>query len=143
MCFNLRLIFVLIPAYVTVINPVWDEYDRCSRTFGARARSPIAKKNWKTHECEKFWLGYDVTCPSVRTQSHNAYAPVFVWREVAWRDVFTTEMLKNRKCKVNLYVFVGYVDKGGKERKRPTGKVSLKKLHICLYHPFVISYGNF
>ena len=145
------------------------------RAEGARALSPIAKKQRESHECEKFWFGYDVTCPSVhrtpvRKQSHNANAPVFVWREVAWRDVFTTEMLKNKKCKVNLYVFVGYVDKRAKERKRekkktekrrrlskvqrerkrqiasysrPTGKVSLKKPHICLFHPFVISYGNF
>ena len=59
---------------------------------------------------------------SVRTQSHNANAPVFVWREVAWRDAFTTEMLKNTKYKVNLYVFVGYVDKSGKERKREKKK---------------------
>ena len=58
--------------------------------------------------------------PSVRrrTQSHNANAPVFVWREVAWRDAFTTQMLMNIKYKVNLYVFVGYVDKRGKKRKR-------------------------
>ena len=54
----------------------------------------------------------------VRTQSHNANAPVFVWREVAWRGAFTTEMLKNTKYKVNLYVFVGYIDKGEKKRKR-------------------------
>ena len=98
-----------------------------------------------------------IRTPSVRTQSHNADAPVFVWREVAWRDAFTTEMLKNTKYKVNLYVFVGYVDKRGKERKREkkktekrgqlskaqrererqiasysraVGKVSLKKPHI-------------
>ena len=37
-----------------------------------RARNPIAKKIWETHECEKFWFGYDVTFvgtfvrPSVR-----------------------------------------------------------------------------
>ena len=43
---------------------------------------------------------------------------MFVWREFAWRDAFTTEMLKNTKYKVNLYVFVGYVDKPEKERKR-------------------------
>ena len=60
--------------------------------------------------------------PSVRTQCHNANATVFVWREVAWRDAFTTEMLKNTKYKVNLYVFVGYVDKRGKERKREKKK---------------------
>ena len=45
--------------------------------------------------------------PSDRTQSHNANAPVFVRREVAWRGAFTTEMIKNTKYKVNLYVFVG------------------------------------
>ena len=67
------------------------------------ARSPIPKKIWDTHKCEKFWLGYYVTSvrPTVRTQSHNADAPVFVWREVAWRDAFTTEMLMNTKYKVN------------------------------------------
>ena len=43
---------------------------------------------------------------------------MFVWREVAWRDAFTTEMLNNTKYKVNLCVFVVYVDKRGKERKR-------------------------
>ena len=102
----------------------------------------------------------------------------FVWREVVWKDslwqdAFTTEMLKNKKHKDNLYVFVGYVDKRGKKRKRKkedkkaemikqssTWKratdgeleqadrkrkvsLSLKKPHICLYHPFVMSYGNF
>ena len=49
--------------------------------------------------------------PSVRTQSHNANAPVFVWREVAWRDGFTAEML-----------FVGYVEKCGKEKKKEKKK---------------------
>lgn len=64
----------------------------------------IAKKIWETHEREKFWFGYDVTSvrPTVLTQSHSANAPVFVWREVAWREAFTTEMLKNTKYKVNL-----------------------------------------
>ena len=60
--------------------------------------------------------------PPVRTQSHNANAPVFVRREVAWRDAFTTEMLKNTKYKVNLYFFVGYVDKRGKKRKKEKKK---------------------
>ena len=94
-----------------------------------RARSPIAKKIWEAHECEKFWFGYDATFvrPSVRTQSHNANAPVFVWREVAWRDPFPTEMLKNIKCKVNLYVFVGYVDKRGKKRKREKKKTEKRR----------------
>ena len=40
----------------------------------------------------------------------------------ARRDAFTTEMLKKTKYKVNLYVFVGYVDKRGKERKRKPKK---------------------
>ena len=65
--------------------------------------------------------------PSVRTQSHNANAPMFVSREVAWRDAFTTEMLKNTECKVNLYVFVGYVDKRGKERKREKKKTEKRR----------------
>ena len=58
----------------------------------------------------------------VRTQSDKANPPVFVWREVAWRDRFTTEMLMNTKYKVNLYVFVGYGDKRGKTRKREKKK---------------------
>ena len=49
--------------------------------------------------------------PSVRTQSQNANAFVFVWREVSWRDAFTTEMLKNT-----------HVDKRGKKRKREKKK---------------------
>ena len=83
-------------------------------------------------------------------------------------------MLKNKKYKDgNLYVFVGYVDERGQDRKREKENknaetikqsstwnratdskleeadrkrkvsLSLKKPHICLYHPFVISYGNF
>ena len=95
------------------------------RALEACARSPIAKKIWETHDIEKFWFGYDVILSvrsSVRTQSHNANEPVFVWREVAWRDAFTAEMLKNTKYKVNLYVFVGYVDKRGKKRKREKKK---------------------
>ena len=95
---------------------------------GAPRAEPHSEENLGNHECEKFWFGYDVTFvgtfvrPSVRTQSHNANSPVYVWREVAWRDAFTTEMLKNTKYKVNLYVFVGYVDKRGKERKREKKK---------------------
>ena len=38
--------------------------------------------------------------------------------EIVKQDAFTTEMLKNKKQKDNLYVFVGYVDKRGKKRKR-------------------------
>ena len=53
----------------------------------------------------------------IRTQSHNANVPVFIWREVAWRDAFTTEMLKNTKCKVSLYVFAEYVLQMWKEEK--------------------------
>ena len=96
----------------------------------ARARSPMAKRIWETHESEKFGFGYDVTSvhPTVRTQSHNANAPLFVWWEVAWRGAFTTEMLKNTKYKVNLYVFVGYVDKRGKKRKREKKKTEKQGL---------------
>ena len=42
--------------------------------------------------------------------------------EIVWQDEFTTEMLKNKKHKDNLYVFVGYVDKRGKKRKREKKK---------------------
>ena len=63
-------------------------------------------------------------------QSHNANAPVSAWREVAWGDAFTTEMLKNTKCKVNLYVFVGYVTKRGKKRKREKKKTE-KRRRLC------------
>ena len=37
-------------------------------------------------------LVHPYDCPPVRTQSHNANVPVFVWREVAWRDAFTKEV---------------------------------------------------
>ena len=37
---------------------------------------------------------------------------------MARRDAFTTDMIKDKKCKGNLYVFVEYIDKRGKERKR-------------------------
>ena len=88
-----------------------------------RARSLIAKKLWE------IWFGCDVTSvrPTVLTQSHNANAPVFVWREVARRDAFTTEMLKNTKYKVNFYVFIGYVDKRGKKRKREKKKTKTRR----------------
>ena len=65
--------------------------------------------------------------PSVRTQSLNANAPVFVWWEVAWQDAFTTEMLKNTKYKENLDVFVGYVDKRGKKRNREKKKTEKRR----------------
>ena len=42
--------------------------------------------------------------------------------EIVWQDAFTTEMLKNKKQKDNLYVFVGYVDKRGQKRKREKKK---------------------
>ena len=92
--------------------------------FRAR-RAPQLRKFGKPMNAKNFGLVMTslLLAPlSVRTQSHNANAPVFVWREVAWRDAFTTEMLKNTKYKVNLYVFVGYVDKRGKERKREKKK---------------------
>ena len=73
-------------------------------------------KIWETHECEKFWFGYDVTFvrPYPVRNPIMLMRPSLFWREVAWQDAFTTEMLKNTKCKVNLYVFVGYIDKRGK-----------------------------
>ena len=58
---------------------------------------------------------------SVHTQSHNANAPVFAWRDVAWRDAFATEMLKNTKYKANLYVFVFRRDR---RIKSPTSGMS-------------------
>ena len=42
--------------------------------------------------------------------------------EIVWQDAFTTEMLKNKKLKDNLYVFVGHVDKRGKKKKRKKKK---------------------
>ena len=98
-----------------------------------RARSPIAKKIWETHECEKFWFGYDVTSvhptvrPSVRNPTMLMHPCLFGGKlhgEIVWQDAFTTEMLKNKKHKDNLYVFVGYVDKRGKKRKREKEKKS-------------------
>ena len=95
-------------------------------------RSPIAKKIWETHECEKFWFGYDVTFvrpytvrPSVRTQFHNTNAPVFVWREVAWRDSLARcvyyRNAKEQKTD-NLYVYLldmlTNVERRERERKR-------------------------
>ena len=82
--------------------------------YSLSARGAPSKKIWETHECEKFWFGYDVT--SVRTQSHNSNALMFVWREVAWRDAFTTEMLKNTKYKVNLYVLLDILTAGKVEK---------------------------
>ena len=82
----------------------------------------IAKKIWETHEREKKWFGYDITSvrPTVLTQSHNANAPVFVWREVACREAFTTEKIKNTNYKVNLCFrwICLQTWKGKKERKR-------------------------
>ena len=72
---------------------------------------------------------------SVRTQSHNANAPVFLWREDACcchprlfggklhgEMRLQHKMVKNSKYKVNFYVFVGYVEKRGKKRKREKKK---------------------
>ena len=42
--------------------------------------------------------------------------------EMRLQQLFTTEMLKKAQYKVNLYVFVGYVDKRGKKRKREKKK---------------------
>ena len=87
----------------------------------ARLQSPIARDFSKPICARNFGLvmtSHASDRPPVHTQSHNANAPMFVWQEVAWRDAFTTEMLKNTKYKVNLHFFVGYVDKRGKKRKR-------------------------
>ena len=72
-------------------------------------------------------FGFDVTSlhPTVRTQSHNANAPAFVWREVAWRDAFTTGMLKNTKY--NIKVFVGCVYKRRKKSKREKKKTKKRR----------------
>ena len=48
--------------------------------------------------------------------------------EIVWQDALTTEMLKNQKHKNNLYVFVGYVDKRGKKRKREKKKTNQRLL---------------
>ena len=47
--------------------------------------------------------------------------------EIVWQGAFTTEMLKNKKHKDNLYVFVGYVDKRGKKRKREKKKTKKRR----------------
>ena len=80
-----------------------------------------SKENFVTRECD-----YDDISvrPSVLSHSHNAYAPVFVRREVAWR---APKILKNSKYKVNLYVFVGYIDKHGKKRKRERTKTKTRR----------------
>ena len=78
-----------------------------------RASGPQLRKFGKPMNERKF--GFVMTSLSVRTQSHNANAPVVFWREVAWRYAFTTEVLKNTKYKINLFAFVGYVDKTWKE----------------------------
>ena len=89
-----------------------------------------------TRECEKFWFGYDVISvhPTVRPSVRN---PTMLMRpclfggklhgEIVWQDAFTTEMLKNKKHKDNLYVFVGYVDKRGKKRKREKKKTKKRR----------------
>ena len=107
-------------------------------------RSPIAKKIWETHECDKFWFGYDVTFvrpytvrPSVRTQSHNANAHVFVWREVTWRDslarcVYNRNAKADKKHKDNLYVYLldmlTNVERRKREKKKTKKRRRLSKL---------------
>ena len=63
-------------------------------------------------------------------QSHNANAPVFVRREVAQRDAFKKQQnTKEHKIQSQyLYVFVGYVDKRGKKRKRERKKIKKRKV---------------
>ena len=67
----------------------------------------------------------------VRTQSKKTNVPEFVWREVAWQNAFTTEMLMNTKYKVNLYVFVGYVDKHEKKRRRQKENKKAETIKQC------------
>ena len=79
-------------------------------------RSHLSRKRekiWETHECEKFWFGYDVTFfPPDRPSVRN---PTMLKRP--WRDAFTTEMLKNTKYEVNLHVFVAICWQTWKEEK--------------------------
>ena len=56
-----------------------------------RARSPIAKKIWETHECEKFWFPYDVTYPSVRR-------PTMLMRPCLFGGKLHGEMRLQQKC---------------------------------------------
>ena len=52
--------------------------DFCS--VAPRARSPIAKKIWETHECEKFSFGYDVTFVLLYTVRPSVRNPTMLMR---------------------------------------------------------------
>ena len=89
-----------------------------------------------TRECEKFWFGYDVISvhptvrPSVRSPTMLMRPCLFGGKlhgEIVWQDALTTEMLKNKKHKDNLNVFVGSVDKRGKKRKREKKKTNKRR----------------
>ena len=68
-------------------------------------------------------------------QCHNANAPVFVRREVAQRDALrkATEMLKNTKYKVNIYMYSLAMSTNVKrrerkrERKQKSGEFNVKE----------------
>ena len=45
--------------------------------------------------------------------------------EIVWQDAFTTEMLKNKKNKDNLYVFVGYISELKIRRRRVSATADL------------------
>ena len=80
-------------------------------------------------------FGLDMTSflsipPSVRNSTMLMHLCLFGGKlhgEIVWQDAFTTEMLKNKKHKDNLYVFVAYVDKRGKKRKREKKKTKKQR----------------
>ena len=97
----------------------------------ARARNPIAKRIWLPVNAKKFWFGYDVTSVRPFVPPHPYVRnPTMLMRLCLFGGQLhgkmrlrkTTEMLKNTKYKVSLYVFVGYDDKSGKKRKREKKK---------------------
>ena len=67
------------------------------RAPAARARSPIAKRIWETHESEKFWFGYDVTSlhPTVRPSVSN---PTMLMRSYLFGGKLRGEMRLQQKC---------------------------------------------
>ena len=69
--------------------------------------------------------------PYVRPYAiRNAKAPVFVLREVAWRDAFTTEMIKNTNTKP-IYMYsldmLTNVERRERERKRKQKAETIKQ----------------
>ena len=61
----------------------------------------------------------------VRTQSYKTNLPVFVWREVAWRDTFTTEMLMYAKS-IDMYSLDMLTNVIRRDRERKTKKKNRK-----------------